>query len=228
MNTASVVLIIAQTLSNIRGHHVAPAVSVEPIAQQDAGHGHEPASWVETDHPTTPAVMQPAPAEHAPWWVYATLIALVASVMGAPWLTRRRSRPTRLTLLQGGEKKPAADTSSVPRSTAEYVAYLGTETGDPTRDGTEARTPEQCQAIYIDGVEGLVKRMVWPERMHCTMLEEAPVETRWRAWLGDQGWDRSVVRSYGRTQGMALKGLLRSYRQHGGAWIAHALERSCQ
>lgn len=220
MNAAILVLVIAQAAGGNRAH--ARIAEPEDAAQQDAGRGHEPASWAEAERQPAPAA-QTVPVEHAPWWVYATLVGIVSSVVGVPWLMRQRYQPTRLSLMRG-DKKKAEDTSSVPRSTAEYVAYLGIETGEPAREGT--RTPEQCQAIYIEGVEGLAKRMVWPERLHCAALEDAPVETRWRAWLGDQGWDRSVVRSCGRTQGMALKGLLRSYKQHGGPWVAHALERS--
>lgn len=185
--------------------HAAPAPTPppEPVIETevDAGaraSGREP-SWI--SEPIQPPAQ--VPQEHAPWWVYIIGVGIILS-------------PLALFLRK---KKPDQRFASMPSIPPPVEA-------PPTK--LPARTPEECRTLYLEGLESLVRRQVWPEKVICRESKDAPAETRWRAWLGSEvsSWDASIVRANGRTQGQALKGLLRSYRAHGGAWTAHALERS--
>lgn len=187
-----------------------PAPPPEPVVEtaEDAGarasgSGREP-SWI--SEPIQPPA--PPPVEHAPWWVYAIGIGVILSPFG---LLLRKKKPDPNTVSQRFASMP-----SIPPPVE----------APPTK--LLPRTPEECRTLYLEGLESLVRRQVWPEKVICREIKDAPVETRWRAWLGSEGssWDASIVRANGRTQGQALKGLLRSYKAHGGAWTAHALERS--
>lgn len=193
------ILLLAQSLHR----HPMPApepVSVEVAADAGAAPstGREP-SWISQ----APVAVTPAPVEHAPFWIYPLGIGILLSPLLL--FLRRKKDPNAIAARFALPSTPVA-----PEAPPEKLP---------------ARTPEVCHGLYLEGVEGLVKRMVWPEKLSCVGFSDGPVETRWRAWLGTT-WDSSLIRANGRTQGQALKGLLRCYREHGGAWTAHALERS--
>lgn len=196
--TPTILILLAQL-----HRHPAPIPPPEPAIEVDAGvqaSGREP-SWI--SEPIRPPA--PVPVERAPWWVYAIGIGVLLSPLG---LFLRKKKPDPNLVSQRFASIPSIPPEPMP---------------EPTK--LPGRSAETCYAIYIEGVEGLVRRQVWPEKVTCREIKDAPIETRWRAWLGDS-WDSSLIRANGRAQGQALKGLLRSYRQHGGAWVAHALERS--
>lgn len=214
----------------VRAHEVAESTdagtsTIDTVEQH--GSGREPAAVRDLEPPAErPAAPAQAPS-HAPWWVYAMLLVPVTVLFGAvAWAmsTPRLARPHRVRM--GGEA-PAVS-SAPPRTVVEYAQYLGDAGATAAPQSSDVkRTPEECHKLYVEGLERFVKRQVWPEVPRWIVVPDAPVETRWRAWIGgERDYDRAVVRASGRTQGEAMKRLLRSYNTHGGAWVAHALSES--
>lgn len=177
------------------------------------------------------------PAEHAPWYAYALLAAVVLVVTvelarGAVTLKKAVSKKPHIKLQDDKKDEGHYDKVIAPPKTAQqYTSYVSAPTDKivPTRmlpDGVPPRTEQQCNELYLEGVESLVQRLVWPEKLRTLYVPSEPIETRWRAWLGDS-WDKEfVMRATGKGKGQALKSLLRKYRENGSEWISHAIERS--
>ena len=198
--------------------------------------GHEPTNLTaRTDEVLTP-LPRHRPAERAPWWLYGLVVALIIAGLSIPvtyYFASQNKRPSHESKipLPDEETEPYGKVIHPPKTTQEYFAYVGTEEKEVRLIRTlpkdaPPRTIDECKAIYIEGVESLVQQIVWPAKLRCLRVEDAPIEIQWRAWLGDN-WDREpIMRATGKEKGQALKSLLRKYKENGGSWISHAIERS--
>jgi len=162
--------------------------------------------------PAAPVVMSvPVVAEHESFWdrlpVWWPLIVLLGA-----WLVVavRRGRkkyldlPTRTTV---GPPPPNHD-DALPVPLAR-------------------RSVDECRTLYIDTVRAQVRRMIGRPDIRCVLVSAAPLETRWRAWLGTTDWATANpdLRATGRSEGQALKRLLAAYQAFGSNWMGFAVER---
>ena len=230
-------ILIAQLLSDHPRHRAVNAadVVVVDVTQPAPLRSHEPASLTIPLNEPVASLPSHSPAiERAPWYVYG-LIGLVGMLLfAAAYLffsrTKKSSHETKIPL-PDEDVELYGEVIHPPKTTQEYFAYVGTEEKEVklTRvlpKDAPPRTLDECKAIYIEGIEALVQQMVWPAKLRCLRIEDAPVEIQWRAWVGDS-WDREpLLRATGKEKGQALKSLLRKYKENGGPWISHAIERS--
>lgn len=201
------------------------AAMADALSEAPQG-GREPSEILQAhEHAESPQSPSQPHVPRAPWWIYFTVAgtALVMIDIIARLLSAKNKHHSNIEL---SIQNDTPMSSSVPRTATEYIGQLGGEAQIPKSSG-ETRTPEQCYAIYIEGVKSLVQRMTWPETVRTSEIPGDPPEMRWRAWLGDRPWEHeTLMRATGRSQAMALKSLLRVYRNNGGEWISHAVRKT--
>lgn len=205
------VLVLAQTAGAPRRNREPSWVASAPETASAPLPDRIPAPSSPPDRASGSPPERASGSERAPWWVYALFFGLP---LGVGIALRRRPSTSSEKKPRGLSKpgKPIIDQGQILLHDEAAAISVG-----------PSRTREAVYKIYLESTEALVRRIVHPEKLHCREEPDAPIEMRWRAWLGDAGWDRALIRATGRTNGMALKGLLRSFQKHGGVWTSHAV-----
>lgn len=214
----SLVFVLATLLASLpslaqRSHRSAIPLYVEPVSVAPPTRPVTEGEVVNTMPATQ--VAAPAPAQEVEsildrlprWW---PLLALLGVWLASAVYRGRRTKiqlPERLSL-------------------GDPIQY-DTHHGCGELKKLESRSPEACRTEYIDTVRAQVKRLVGRSDIRCISVPLAPLEMRWRAWMGaaDYQLAHPDLRASGRTEGQALKSLLATYQRSGGNWTGFAVER---
>lgn len=160
-----------------------------------------------------------------PWWPFVVGLTVWWAVAAY------RGRRERLSL--PGRREPDDEPGELPDghygpprpTTAQWHMMEALADGVPVP--LARRSLEDCRTLYIDTVRAQVRRMIGRPDIRCVLVPTAPLETRWRAWLGTTDWATANpdLRATGRSEGQALKRLLAAYQAFGSNWMGFAVER---
>ncbi|MEO8071313.1 MAG: hypothetical protein ABI652_07910, partial [Acidobacteriota bacterium] len=163
-----------------------------------------------------------------PWWPFVVILVTWGAV--AAYRSRRDER-----LSLPGRRAPDHEDGSElpdghygpPRPTTAQWRVMEALSGDSVPVPLARRSLEDCRTLYIDTVRAQVRRMIGRPDIRCILVPTAPLETRWRAWLGTTDWATANpdLRATGRSEGQALKRLLAAYQAFGSNWMGFAVER---
>ncbi len=185
------------------------AVPARPIERESEPVVAVTDSEVIRTHQAAPAVtMVQAPSEPPSWPAWWPVIAILAAIVTTAVYRGRKV---------GRLEIPGRTTISAPALTEADIP--------PMKLGV--RTAEDCRTQYIETVRAQVRRMIGRSDIRCIADPRAPVEMRWRAWMGSVDYltANPEHRATGRSEGAALKRLLATHRNFGGDWIGFAVDR---